>query len=223
MAKLKNLVFGKVSGKLGPVVFRLVHGEQYLVQRPSSYTTSNSAAAIYSRNRLVSLVKFSSFLNKIDYIREFWDDNSLRGWSPYHKILNYNSPLLSGVFISPRNAIAPFTDPEPEISFTLSQNTLTFTLLDSVFDPIASRFRLDIVIVLTEPSEGVEQILSCFSLFREVTTSEISIAFELEDDITSRFKEYRQLIVFPLFSFEKEGTRRACSKKGTPFSLPLQV
>ncbi|MHC1737577.1 MAG: hypothetical protein AB9882_06165 [Ignavibacteriaceae bacterium] len=221
MAKLKNFVFGKASGKLGPVVFRVVRGQQYIVQRPSSYTTSNSELALFSRNRLVSLVKFSSFLNKNKYIKQFWHDESLIGWSPYHRILNYNSPRLLGPFISPNNSVVPLNDLEPVKSVSFSENTLTVTLHENIFDPVAAQFRLDLVIVLTQPCSGTEQLIACFSLFREISGNEFTHSFVLDDEITSRFSEFGQMIVFPLFSFQKEGHLIASSRGGTSFTLPL--
>jgi len=221
MAKIRNFVFGKASGKLGPVVFRVVRGQQFIVQRPTSYTTSNSELALFSRNRLVSLVKFSSFLNKNKYIKQFWCDESLIGWSPYHRILNFNSPRLSGAFISSKNSLVPVAWLDPVKSVAFSGNTLTVTLPENIFDPVATQFRLDLVIVLTQPCEKIEQLLACFSLFSEITVNELVHSFVLDDEITSRFPEYSQMIVFPLFSFEKEEQLTASLQGGTSFTLPV--
>jgi len=124
MATVNKNIFGSVSGKVGNLVFRKFNGKTVVSIRPDRYKKSNSPKAKSARDRFAAVVKLSSRISKIPPLAESWKYTSLKGSSPYMKILNANLALTENPFLTTNNIITPTGFRNPVLRVELQKEKL---------------------------------------------------------------------------------------------------
>ena len=219
MAILKSSVHGKISGKIGNNVYRIVKNRVIIATTPAAYTTSYSPHAVKSRNILTSYSKFSSQVNKILSLSAIWDNTDLPGDSPYKKILNFNKNFLKNEFLSPLNSIAPRTLTNPVKSITFSSGKLTTTLEDNVFSPDSSDFTLHTVVALIKPKSKKVPFLLLTTSFEPVPVNTFNLVISLDKKFARQTSDYAQMIAYPCLTFTRDGIDAWLCDLAFPFDL----
>jgi hypothetical protein len=92
MGRLKNMILGNVTGKVGNVVFRMKGKKAYAYASPQKVRVSQTKGAKEARSKFTPLSNFASFINSIPELKYFWSIAKIDACSAYHKITkeNYN-------------------------------------------------------------------------------------------------------------------------------------
>lgn len=201
MATLDRSILGDIKGKVGNIVFRKMNNKTFVSLRPEVYKTSNSPAALYSRNRFINISLFASFLNGIDPIKNCWKESKTPGTIAYKKIIKSNSPLMDGEFISPANRVLPEKNIENDIVLTDVTDTLKIEMKKRKFDLL----RIILVSVFEKPGKKGLPEISCHKM--EGVFTDVTSTYNItKDTIYAGFaKEYERVIIFPVVLLNYKG------------------
>ena len=94
MGRLKNIVLGNVTGKVGNVVFRTKGKKSYVYAKPQKVKVSQKPEAKKARSKFTPLSNFASFINSIPELKYFWTKSDIKASSTYHKISKENYPAF---------------------------------------------------------------------------------------------------------------------------------
>ena len=107
MAILKNNQFGALSGKLGKMVFRQVHGKTIVSCLPDRSNIPVSADQKKQNNKFTVAVRFAVAVNNHPRLRELWHRGTYRGSAPYRRIFAANIKSVSETGPTTENIIVP--------------------------------------------------------------------------------------------------------------------
>lgn len=159
MAHLNKQVLGRLSGKIGDIVFRQRSGKNFASIKPGSFNPGNDPAAIDRRNRFAIACKFSSQINAVPFLNAVWKKKVPAGISPYNYITKTNYRYTNPDELTNLATIIP------ELGFSVAINSLSLTPpeMQVVVDPIGNIagidpvvetiIRLCSIISLTEPDD----------------------------------------------------------------------
>ena len=108
MGRLKNMVLGNVTGKVGNVVFRVKGKKAYAYASPQKVKVSQTKGAKDARSKFTPLSNFASFINSIPELKYFWSKAKIEASSAYHKITKLNYKLLLHNRPTTENVIIPY-------------------------------------------------------------------------------------------------------------------
>ena len=219
MAILKNSPVGKLSGKIGPTVYRISKGRVIVAVAPAAYTTSQTPKAIRTRNILYSYSKFSSAVNKILPLAGIWNETDFRGSTSYRKIVNFNSKKLKGEFLSVNNLIAPQSLKVPVKSMNYAPGSLDVTLADDAFEPAASDFTLHLLLALIKPKKAKTEFIFTKPLFKKIDKDQFTVSFALDKTFTIEVPKYTELLVYPCLTFLENNKINWFTDSATLFNL----
>jgi hypothetical protein len=159
MGQLNRQVLGRVSGKIGDIVFRQRAGKNFASVKPDSINVSDDPASIDRRNRFALACKFSSHINAVPYLSPIWKKKTPAGLSAYNYITKINY-----MFTEP-DELSDLASLVPGLGFgvTVNSSALIPPNLNVVIDPIGSIsgidtaaepvMRLCTIISLTNPND----------------------------------------------------------------------
>lgn len=107
MARVNKSVIGFVSGKVGDVVFREMHGKKFVSASPKKYKISQSRLAKKGRADFAAVVKFAVTVNSIPQLKDIWSKIKAEGTNSYHRIIKHNAKLVNAGMLSAQNKITP--------------------------------------------------------------------------------------------------------------------
>ncbi|MFZ1289762.1 MAG: hypothetical protein WAR79_06715 [Melioribacteraceae bacterium] len=107
MPILNQNVLGKLSGKLGNLVFRQINGKTYVSNRPEKYNSTQSFKAANVRNGFKQINLFASSINKDPILKSIWGKSQIDARNSYTKILKANLEISPRHGINESNIIVP--------------------------------------------------------------------------------------------------------------------
>ncbi len=107
MALVINTVVGEVSGKMGNKVFRIMHGKNFVSDRPLNYKAAKTPAARKARSSFGMGVNLAKKLITDTALKEVWSAAKIEGTDSYHKIIIQNSKFIKEGKLTDRNKITP--------------------------------------------------------------------------------------------------------------------
>lgn len=133
MAKLDEQLLGKVSGKLGNLVYRNINGKTFISVRPPKYNVTNTKESRKVKKGFKNLIAFASFVNKIPELKKVWSKREVKGVRAYNKIFSHNSSFVKAEFIDTFFKIIP--DPRNDnhllSKLNYEEGTLILELIDN--------------------------------------------------------------------------------------------
>lgn len=93
MANLVQSVLGKVSGRVGDLVFRQRDGKNIIAVRPASFIPGTDQASYDRRARFRLAGKLASVIDNISDLRQVWDEYSPNK-SPFQNLVSVNYPYI---------------------------------------------------------------------------------------------------------------------------------
>jgi hypothetical protein len=125
-----NCVLGKLSGRVGDIVFRQRNGKTFASQAPRKREKPFNEGEKANHNKFAYVAKIASALNNHPVFKEIWKKIYPKKSSPYHKIFKhiykYIGEDLSGIIlITPDNG---FSLLNPKIIIQQSQIIMTTAL-----------------------------------------------------------------------------------------------
>lgn len=159
MAYLNKQVLGRLSGKVGDIVFRQRSGKNFAAIKPGSFNPGNDPAAVDRRNRFAIACKFSSQINAVPYLNGIWKKKVPSAVIPYNYITKVNYRYANPDELTNLAVIVP----ELGFSITISSSSLTPPDLQVVVDQVGNiagidtevekTIRLCSIISLTNPDD----------------------------------------------------------------------
>lgn len=126
MATLIKKIFGDLSGSLGDNVFRSRYGKVVVYQKPSKHRISKSRAAKRSRKNFALIVALARTIISENELKTLWQKSNLPGTSAYHKIIKYNSAVISENDLTVYNKMIPDCNTNFILNVSLDKKTLNF-------------------------------------------------------------------------------------------------
>ena len=178
MGHLNRQVLGRISGKVGDIVFRQRAGKNYASVKPDSINVSNDPASIDRRNRFALACKFGANINAVPYLNSIWKKKTTAGISPFNYITKSNYK-----FADP-DELTDLAEVVPGFGFgvTISSSSLNPPNLNVAVDPIGNiagidtavetAIRLCTIISLTNPND---EFLDQFEFITLVSESQPSV------------------------------------------------
>jgi len=214
MARISNYL-GKISGKVGDVVYKSVHGKSYVCSVPSKYTAAMDPESIKRRSVFRFVNNFCSALNSILIIREIWKKKA-HNMSAFNFMikLNYKNISESGVehsLLSPQIYHFKFDVKEKSIEgLKIKITVLPLTNRSYIFSNIEGRINALGVMILEEPDSLLTNKYAFIPLqSAEIETrlnTELEFVFQLNDVQAESIEKYPvRKFVFNLITVEKTG------------------
>jgi hypothetical protein len=187
MAKLTNQVIGRLSGKVGNIVFRQRNGKNFASSRPSSFYPGFDEASISRRDRFGMACKFSSRVYAQPYLKKIWKNYLPSGKVPYNYITKINYKYAEPGNLTDLAVIVP--DSGFDISINSSSlsppgmQVITSKIgINSGINPSKELFfRLCTIICLTNPRKEYMNHVEFITLTseKEAVILDSQITFEL--------------------------------------------
>ncbi len=202
MARVNKKIIGRLSGKVGDVVFRNKNGKTFATIHNGTNKISTSPACVNNRKRFTSANTFSKIINSFPDLNKIWRASSLPGYTGYNKIIKNNLPLFENNYPNIRNIISPpgFKIKVKDFSFSPSSFSVNFT----TSKPFNKLFVINIIIFLFEPKNKkyfpsniyISRTLDLSGIPKSVPSS-FSLSFSSEDSrIISNYS--KSIIYFSL-------------------------
>jgi hypothetical protein len=98
MARIKNELTGRASGKVGQQIYRIRDGKTSLCALPASFKVSQSELAVKGRNRFGLTLKTAQAMGQISQLKHFWKITSISAGdsnrSPFNKMVKCLYPYV---------------------------------------------------------------------------------------------------------------------------------
>ncbi|MCX7759548.1 MAG: hypothetical protein N2169_08120, partial [bacterium] len=107
MAKLKKQILGKISGKLGDIVFRNTGKTNYIASRPSKFKTPMDENSIERRNKFALCGKFTSLVLSIPELKYFWLQKTPKNKNIFNSLFSIFYPMINNQNIDETITITP--------------------------------------------------------------------------------------------------------------------
>jgi len=143
MARIKNELTGRASGKVGQQVYRIRDGKTSLCALPASFKVSQSEKAVTGRGRFRLDIKTSQAMCKIPQLKYFWKHTSVTSGdtnsSPFNKMVKH---IYSYVFADDLDVVMPIV---PGLGFLAEKDTITLAsnLISVGLNPIGTLQEID--------------------------------------------------------------------------------
>lgn len=107
MAKVNEQLLGRISGKLGNLVYRKIGDTTFVSTRPEKYNYSTSEKAVKARKGFSNLVAFAVFVNSIPILNKIWGLREVKGKRAYNKIISHNKSNFNSDSVNKNFRIVP--------------------------------------------------------------------------------------------------------------------
>jgi len=167
MATIEKQVLGKIRGKVGDVLFRIVNGKAIVTSCPAKKGPSTDPAAIIRNNHFSIAVKLAHAINYLFPLKHFWKNftiSSETGYrSPLNKIVKENYSHVTDTTVLATASLVPdigfeVTPTTAAISNTAINVTLAAIGIDKGIDTaVETQVQLAAVAFLKSPVLDTEK------------------------------------------------------------------
>lgn len=223
MAKLRKQFLGKVSGKLGDLVFRNTRRTNYISSRPVSFNTPQDEYSINRRSRFAMAGKFSSLIISIPDLKLLWQLQAPAGMNIFNYLFRTNYNLVNPDGLT---EIVSLTPPRGWIvnseNVTVNQNDIKITISpigenSGIRTDLEKEVRLFCVISLSKPADTKLDASILIPLVSEKALLSLTDTLNFELKITNQISELMnkyqtRLLLFALVTYDEEGNPVSYSK-----------
>jgi hypothetical protein len=217
MGQLTKTVLGRISGRVGDVVFRQRAGKNYVSSRPGSYPATSDPVVLERRSNFGLTVGFASAVNSIPGLHALWQPYAKEGLSAYNEICSKNYQFVDNGIIDDRAMIVPapgFEVTATSLELTGDELTAVFAVLgaDTGIDDISEgNMYLAVVVHLSNPiADTIEQnvMMALLSPSHAVDLiNPVTFHIPLDSVEGQTFDDYEEYKVFAaLFTVNADGT-----------------
>jgi hypothetical protein len=198
MAEIRNQILGKVSGKLGDIVFRKMNGKTVVSIRPRNYKPTKSEKARKTRSKFGLIVSFAKYINSIPYLKEVWLRANIPGSNSYQKIIKHNSKVGQESTLTIKNIITPKGFPITVEGLSVKNNKISLTL--NFHNIEVAPYEVHLIIYFYEPvNENEKQNIFDSMIMNIPSNSEKNLyhlEMELDNKQISLFEKYSKQILY---------------------------
>ncbi len=209
MAILKsNLPIGKISGKLGNLVFRVCNNKTVVSKRPINFKPGSDPASVQRRLRFKTTSGFSKTVLKLNHIREIWKKEA-KNMSVYNTIFKYNYHQIFAEDVSDNVTFFPKYGFElicESILFDEDGFIIKVKASDSALPSYAKFIKMSAVLLCKNPIYEHDLNID----FEEFNSNTFSISKEMiikifyNDFMKEKYKSYTEFKLFVGFSLFNE-------------------
>jgi hypothetical protein len=206
MAKLNHQVIGKLSGKIGNIVFRQRNGKNFASSRPGSFFPGFDAASVGRRDKFGIACKFSSRVYAQPYLKKIWKKYTSAGISPYNYITKINYECAEPDGLTDFAAIVPASS----FNAKVISSVLSPPYMQVILDPLGNIpgiapaaepvLRLCTIISLTNPNDEYIGRVEFITLVSESQAAVLDAPLTFQVPYSSQeiqvFNSYRDKKVF---------------------------
>lgn len=206
MAKLKKQILGKVSGKLGDIVFRNTKKTNYIAVRPISFNAPMDENSINRRGKFAVSVKLSSVILSIPELKYIWNKQTPAGMTTVNYLVSQNYSRVNSQGLTENVNLTPpmgFSLKEDKILIDSEMVTITINPIGSRsgINPETEKFvKAIIVISLSNPMNTNFNQYALFGLSSEPISLNLTERLHFEIPITNQISElinnYSEKILF---------------------------
>ncbi len=160
MAQLTKAVLGRVSGRLGDMVFRQRNGKNILGRRPSHYAPPDDQGSVDRRARFKFSSKLAQAVYSIPEVAALWEPQTPADMSTFNYIIQKNILVVNPTSVSDLTTIVP----DHSFGVSCTGATLTGNAIAVAMAAIGSAVGIDLtkepnakmayVLTLTNPSNS---------------------------------------------------------------------
>ncbi len=223
MAKLRKQFLGKVSGKLGDLVFRNTRRTNYISSRPVNFNVPQDEASQNRRTRFAMAGKFSSLITSIPELKLLWQLQAPTGVNIFNHLVKTNYNLVNPDGLT---EIVSLTPPMGWIAnsenISVNQNEIKVTIQSigensGINTQLEKEIRLFCVISFSNPINNNldKTIMLSFSSDKVQLslTGNLNFQIKLTNQISELMNQYqKRLMLFALVTFDADGNPVSYSK-----------
>jgi len=211
MAVIEKGKFAKPRGRLGHTVIRQFNGIEVTPVGAEEYKRNKCPKARIERDKFGSIIKFSKYLITIPIVSSIWRQSSVKGLSPYHKIVKTNLSLTKDQKLGESNIIVPDTISLPVQNINLNPDNLEISINKlsdqiSIIDPYRLIFQFVFVFTnMHSKNKSYPKIKSIQRILTDVKINEnISISLSFDGELNNMVKKCSNMIVYMTLILKKE-------------------
>jgi len=157
MAEIKKSVIGKLSGKLGDVVFRNYGKKTIVCVRQSKYKSSKSKKSRDTKSKFGFTTLLATNAIHLPDIKSVWMYSKFEGRSAYTKLIKFNAPFSASDGLTLNNVFTPPGKYLKLISFAISKSNLSvqYSLSDNKSDKLSLPYSANIMLFLYHPKSKI--------------------------------------------------------------------
>ncbi len=223
MAKLRKQFLGKVSGKLGDMVFRNTRRTNYISARPVSFNLPKDDASINRRSRFAIAGKFSSLITSIPDLKLLWQLQAPDGVNIFNYLVKTNYNLVNPDGLTEIVSLTPslgFIAISESIDVNQSEINVTIKAIgenSGIRPELEKEIGLFCVIGLSNPSDSNLDRIILIPLTSDKVhlslTDNISFRIRLTNQISELMSKYqKRLMLFALVTYDVDGNPVSYSK-----------
>ena len=216
MGEVFKTVLGRISGRVGDVIFRQRAGKAYVSSEPGAYPEITDPVVLARRDKFKRTIGFASAINSIDDLKQLWEPYAPAGLSAYNQMFKTNYPYVGADQIGSQAMITP------DLGFAISTTSLdlTETQLSAVLEALGSNTGIDdtvelniymaAVVHLSSPiveTDKPDEFLSLISASQIVDlVNPLTFNIALDSIETQLFNAYQTVKIFAaLFTTDANG------------------
>ncbi len=215
MAKLKKQILGKVSGKLGDLVFRNRYSTNYLSMLPTSYSVPSDPDSIIRRQVFTFNAKLASVMNRKSELKYIFNIKKPSGSTTFNYIVRTIYPFTTFDNFTSQISITPFhTFNIQQNDFNLSRDYLIIVLNrignNTIINPnIESHVKIVAILSLSSPNNSNSDSYIIYSLSSDPQPLNLndSITFRIDfpENLIFEFNNYNtKTVAYTLLTMNNE-------------------
>jgi hypothetical protein len=201
MGRINKTILGRLSGAVGDVLFRQMHGKNYVGTKPDSFIPGSDKNSVDRRKKFGLTVKFSGSVNHITQLKNFWARVAPKSGSPFNFIVKTNYAHILPDDVTGTAALVPnvgFSISATSVSITKNQVQVTLNPIgnNSGIDTIVEKhIQLACVLYFKNPSDdsfSLYYFLPLISAKQALSlVNPLSFSIVLSDQQTQEFDRYQ--------------------------------
>ncbi len=186
MVRLKEgIIFGKPSGKIKNVVYRVMNGKPFASNRPLKYNASKSKAAVAQRSKFAVTVEFAKYVNSIPVLLNIWKAAKIKGTTSFNRIMKFNLKNVNEKFPTAHNIITPAD---------CAKNFLRFPFNDLFFYPKEKLIKIPLSFINDEAIYNHEyDLVFVFMFYHPVNKKEKYFLFDYREENIKLTKDMKEI------------------------------
>ena len=216
MGEVFKTVLGRISGRVGDVIFRQRAGKSYVASEPGAYPETADPVILARRKKFGTTIGFASAINSIADLQKLWVPYAPEGGSAFNQMVKTNYPYVGADVIGSQAMITP------DLGFAISTTSLdlTETGLAAVLaalgtntgidDTVEMNIAMAAVVHLSDPvveGDKPDEFLSLISASQMVDlVNPLTFNIALDSIETQLFNAYQTVKIFAaLFTTDANG------------------
>jgi hypothetical protein len=219
-----------LSGKAGTIEFYTIDGVTYFKAHAKVHKKSKSSKAVSGRSNFASVVSLAKAINKVEVLKDAWNNSSLQGRNGYQKLIKYNMPLAYQGNLTQKNLITPKGQNLFIKDFELKEDLISFTF--DVYGLIKPPIVIHLFYYFYNNKESIGyKIMSRYAyieisiddaaMMRKKGESKYNVMFKVNKELLDLVANYKDVVILLAVTGTPSIAKRKCWTNTVGFDIPL--